>query len=68
MVFPFMIWASATNSLCPYPRITYLQIEELDQNPEVTYSGMFCDSLTKRREEKKSCRSRRSALSLLGWL
>lgn len=47
MVFPLMIWASATNSLCPYPRITHLQIEELDQNPEVTYSGMFCDSLTK---------------------
>ena len=69
MVFPLMIWASATNSLCPYPRITHLQIEELDQNPEVTYSGMFCDSLTKWREKKKkSCRSRRSALSLLGWL
>lgn len=33
MVFPFMIWASATNSLCPYPRITHLQIEELDQEP-----------------------------------
>lgn len=68
MVFPFMIWDSATNSLCPYPRITHLQIEELDQNPEVTYSGMFCDSLTKWREKKKSCRRRRSALSLLGWL
>lgn len=53
MVFPFMIWDSATNSLCPYPRITHLQIEELDQNPEVTYSGMFCDSLTKWREKKK---------------
>ena len=53
MVFPFMIWASATNSPCPYPRITHLQIEELDQNPEVTYSGMFCDSLTKWREKKE---------------
>ena len=53
MVFPLMIWASATNSLCSYPRITHLQIEELDQNPEVTYSGMFCDSLTKWREKKK---------------